>query len=99
MMVKRQLQSMSIVPRVSLDKTKLTDVDGAVQFVWKVVYACAKAMKLQRTARLRAIVVEVVERQSYIAMMRKHLLRIGELRFLKDVSRIVESKKLWNRFS
>jgi hypothetical protein len=72
-MVKRQLQSMSIVPRVSLDNTKLTDVDGAVQFVWKVVYACVKAMKLQRTARLRAIVVEVVERQPYIAMMRKQI--------------------------
>ena len=73
-MVKRQLQSMSIVPRVSLDQTKLTDVDGAVQFVWKVVYACAKATKLQRTARLRANVVEVVERQPYIvAMMRKQI--------------------------
>jgi len=72
-MVKRQLQSMSIVPRVSLDKTKLTDVDGVVQFVWKVVYACAKATKLQRTARLRANVVEVVERQPYMAMMRKQI--------------------------
>jgi hypothetical protein len=64
---------MSIVPRVSLDKTKLTGVDGAVQLVWKVVYACVKAMKLQRTARLRAIVVEVVKRQPYIAMMRKQI--------------------------
>jgi hypothetical protein len=70
MMVKRQLQSMSIVPRVSLDKTKLTDVDGAVQFVWKVVYACAKAMKLQSTARLHAMVVGNDEKADLVGWIR-----------------------------
>ena len=54
-MVGRQLQTMSIVPRVSLDETKLTEVEGAVQFVWNVVYACAKAAKLQRMTRKSTI--------------------------------------------
>lgn len=52
----KQLQSMSIVPRISLEETKFTEVAGAVQFGLKVVYACAKAIRLQRTTRLRTII-------------------------------------------
>lgn len=56
--VKRQLQRMSIVPRVSLAPKKLTEVEGAVQFGWEVVYACVKASEHQRTTRLWAVIAD-----------------------------------------
>lgn len=49
--VNRELQRMSIVPRALTDETKLTDVEGCVQLVSKVVYAFAR-VKRQRRPRL-----------------------------------------------
>jgi hypothetical protein len=44
--VNKQLHSMSIVPRILLVEMRFTEVAGAVQFGLKVVYACAKAIRL-----------------------------------------------------
>ena len=52
--VNRELHRMSIVPRVLADETKLTDVEGSVQLVSKIVCAFAR-VKRERRPRLRAI--------------------------------------------
>jgi hypothetical protein len=51
-MVNRQLQRISRVPRVAADDTKLTWVEGAVQFVSKVMKAFAEIMRLRSATRL-----------------------------------------------
>jgi hypothetical protein len=54
MIVKRQLQRMSMVPLVPLEDTKLVEFVEIEQFVSKVVYAYVRLGK-RRMARLRAI--------------------------------------------
>ena len=52
MIVKRQLQRMSMVPLVSLEDTKFVEFVGTEQLVSKAVYAY---MRLGKRTRLRAI--------------------------------------------
>jgi hypothetical protein len=54
MIVKRQLQRMSIVPLVPLEDTKLVEFVGIEQLVSKVVYAYVRLGK-RRITKLRAI--------------------------------------------
>jgi hypothetical protein len=54
MIVKRQLQRMSIVPLVPLEDTKLVEFVGIEQLVSKVVYAYVRLGK-RRMTRLHAI--------------------------------------------
>jgi hypothetical protein len=55
MIVKRQLQRMSMVPLVPLEDTKFVEFVGIEQLASKVVYAYARLGK-RRMARLHAIV-------------------------------------------
>jgi hypothetical protein len=47
--VNRQLQRISIVPRVFGEETKLFGTLGSEQFVSNVVYACATAGRLEKS--------------------------------------------------
>ena len=55
MIVKRQLQRMSMVPLVPLEDTKFVEFVGTEQLVSKVVYAYVRLGKRRRMTRLRAI--------------------------------------------
>jgi hypothetical protein len=54
--VKKQLQRMSMVPLVPLEDTKFVEFVGIEQLVSKVVYAYVRLGKRRRMTRLRAIV-------------------------------------------
>jgi hypothetical protein len=55
MIVKRQLQRMSIVPRVPLEDTKLVEFVGIEQLVSEVVYAYVRLGKRRRMTKVHAI--------------------------------------------
>jgi len=53
--VKRQLQRMSMVPLVPLEDTKFVEFVGIEQLVSKVVYAYVRLGRRRTTTKLRAI--------------------------------------------